>query len=292
VITTDESPSGWRAKLTDAKSSKILSQTFGSWKPQMSAASSNKRKLVAVHKAIGTFLPIFEINQRLSIKTMTDNTTTAYNINRRAATHNLVPSTRKFLVMAENNGLQVKVDYIPGELNGTADSLSRLETAGDYSIQPRKFLNGLCYLQTTPNVDFFANKSNHLLSVYGSLKKDPKNPNSLGNALDVDWTNTCPFLHPPIPLINKVLEKFKAECKEGIIVVPDWTGQKWLIVLKELAVKRYILGQSSKVLIKGTKMEKKSTISEKPLCLPPGKLVMYRIKNPCLSTLSQNFLQC
>jgi hypothetical protein len=105
--------------------------------------------------------------------------------------------------------------------------------------------------------------------------------------LDVDWSNICPFLHPPIPLINKVLEKFKVECKEGIIIVPDWPGQKWSVILKELALKRYILGQSSKVLIKGAKMEKKYSISEKPLCLPPGKLVMYKIRNPCLSPLSQ-----
>jgi hypothetical protein len=204
----------------------------------VSAASSNKRELVAVHKAIETFLSALETNRWSSIKIMTDNTTTAYNINRKAAAHNLVPSTRKLLVMSGKNSLQVKADYIPGAENGTADSLSRLETAGDYSIQLKKFWNGLRYLQTTPNVDLFANKHNHLLSVYGSLKKDPKNPNNLGNALDVDWTNMCPFLHPPIPLINRVLEKFKAECQKGVIVVPDWPGQKWSILLKELTVKK------------------------------------------------------
>jgi hypothetical protein len=110
---------------------------------------------------------------------MTDNTTTAYNINRKAPAHNLVPSTRMLLVMADKNGLQMKADYIPGKENGTADSLSRLETAGDYSIQPKKAWSGLRYLQITPNVDLFANKYNHLLSVYGSLRKDPKNPSNL-----------------------------------------------------------------------------------------------------------------
>jgi hypothetical protein len=196
VITTDASPSGWGASLTDAKTSKILSQSFGSWTPQMNATRSNKWELVAVHKAIETFLPALKTNQWSSLKIMTGNTTTAYNINRNAA-HNLVPSTRKLLVMASKNGFQVKADYIPGVENGTADSLSRLETAGDYSIQPKKFRNGLRYLQTTFGVDLFANKFNHLLSVYGSLKKDPKDLNSLGNALDVDWTNMCPFLQYP-----------------------------------------------------------------------------------------------
>jgi hypothetical protein len=127
-----------------------------------------------------------------------------------------------------------------------------------------------------------------LLMVYRSLKKDPKNPSNLGNALDVNWTNMCPFLHPPIPLINRVLEKFKAECKEGVIIVPDWPGQKWSVILKELTFKKYVLGQASKVLVRGIKMETKSSKSEKPLCLPPGKLVMYKISNPTLPFSSQN----
>jgi hypothetical protein len=192
----------------------------------MSEAVSNKRELVAFYKEIETFLPILKTNQWSSIKTMSNNTTTAYNINRRAAAHALVPSTRKLLVMVENSGLQVKADYITGKENGTADSLSRLETTGNYSIQLKKAWSELCYLKIIPNVYLFANKTNHLLSVYGSLKKDPKNPSNLRNALDVYWTNMCPSLHPPIPLINRVLEKFKGECKEGVIIVLDWPVQK------------------------------------------------------------------
>jgi hypothetical protein len=45
---------------------------------------------------------------------MTDNQTTAYNINRKATARTLVPSTRKFLEMIQKEGLQVKADYIPG----------------------------------------------------------------------------------------------------------------------------------------------------------------------------------
>jgi hypothetical protein len=31
----------------------------------------------------------------------------------------------------------------------------------------------------------------------------------------------CPFLHPPIPLISRVLNKFKTECREGLLVIPN-----------------------------------------------------------------------
>jgi hypothetical protein len=72
------------------------------------------------------------------IKTMTDNITTVYNINRRATAHALLPSTRKLLVKAENCCLQVKADYIPGKENGTADSLSLLETEEIIRFNRRK----------------------------------------------------------------------------------------------------------------------------------------------------------
>jgi hypothetical protein len=276
------------AKLTDAKYSKILSQTFGSWTPQMSTVSSNKRELVAVHKAIETFLPVLKTNQWWSIKVMTDNTTTAYNINRKAATHKLVPSTRKLLVIAENNDLQVKADYIPGVENGTADSLGRLETAGDYSIQPKKAWSVLRYLQIIPNVDLFANKHNHLLSVYGSLRKDPKNPSNLGNTLDVNWTNMCPFLHPPIPLINKVLEKFKAECQEGVISF-RLAQPKMLNSPKRISSQKICPGTSFQGPDQRIKNGEEILQSEKPLCLPSGKLVMYKIRNPTLTPTPPSF---
>jgi hypothetical protein len=74
-------------------------------------------------------LPILKEKNWTSIKVMTDNQTTAYNINQKAAARSLVPSTRKFLEMIQKEGLQVKADYILGEENQIVDSLSRLETA-------------------------------------------------------------------------------------------------------------------------------------------------------------------
>jgi hypothetical protein len=69
-------------------------------------------------------LQIIKENNWTSIKVLTDNQTAAFNINRKAAARSLIPSTRKFLEMIQKEGLQVKADYIPGEENQIADSLS------------------------------------------------------------------------------------------------------------------------------------------------------------------------
>jgi hypothetical protein len=123
--------------------------------------------------------------------------------------------------MIQKEGLQVKVDYIPWEENQIPDSLRRLETAGDYSLQPKVFWKAVRQLKLQPDVDLFASKYNHLLSTFGSLRKSLGNPNNLRNALNISLKNMCPLLHPPIPLISRVLDKFKTECREGLIVIPN-----------------------------------------------------------------------
>jgi hypothetical protein len=57
------------------------------------------------HKAVELALPILKERNWTSIKVMTDNQTTAYNINRKAAARSLIPSTRKILEMIQKEGL-------------------------------------------------------------------------------------------------------------------------------------------------------------------------------------------
>jgi hypothetical protein len=134
-------------------------------------------------------LPILKEKNWTSIKVMSDNQTTAYNINRKTPARALIQSTRKFLEMIQKEDLQVNSDHIPGEENQITDSLSRLETAGDYFLQPKVFWKAVRQLKIQTDVDIFASEANHLLSTFGSLRKDSGNPNNLGNALNIIWNN-------------------------------------------------------------------------------------------------------
>jgi hypothetical protein len=196
--------------------------------------------------------------------------------------------------MVQKEGLQVKADYIPGEENQIADSLSRLETAGDYSLQPKVFWKAVRRLKLQPNVDLFASEYNHLLPTFGSLRKNFANPNNLGNAFNISWENMCPLLHPPIPLISRTLDKFKKECREGLLIVPNWPGQKYDNLLEPLVVIKQTVGLSEQILIEGSRMKKCiDAHSEKKLTFPPGELVMYRLRNNFLPPPSiSNPLHC
>jgi hypothetical protein len=81
----------------------------------------------------------------------------------------------------------------------------------------------------------------------------------------------CPLLHPPIPLISRVLDKFKKEYQEALLVVPNWPGQKYDNLLKPLVVMKQNLGLSEQILIEGSRMKKCiDAHSEKKLTFPPG----------------------
>jgi hypothetical protein len=62
------------------------------------------------------------------------------------------------------------------------------------------------------NVDLFVLKRNKLVKTYASVipRKDPDN---IGNALRLDWSNIKGpvLLDPPIPLLMKVLNKNNLE---------------------------------------------------------------------------------
>jgi ribonuclease HI len=59
--------------------------TMGRWSDVTASASSNKRELIACHKALESFSSILKKENCTDILILTDNTTAMYNINRRAA---------------------------------------------------------------------------------------------------------------------------------------------------------------------------------------------------------------
>jgi hypothetical protein len=157
--------------------------------------------------ALREFLPLLNEKGCFIVQVYSDNTTAVHNINRKAASKSLAPSLRKLLVYAQNQGITLQALHIPGVENKVMDSLSRLKRAGDYKIQ-RKFFNRMIrkfYFFST--IDLFANKSNKLVRDYCAIRRP--DPNHLegykGNAWDLHWSTLKAWLHPPIPLIMRVL---------------------------------------------------------------------------------------
>jgi hypothetical protein len=167
-----------------------------------------------------------EINSRYkNIIIRTDNTAAIYNINRKSRAINLYHTAKKIWKLSERNYLILKAVHIPGRINVTTNRLSQLEMSGDYQLNETVFQRIQKMWHCYPKVDLFASKKNRLIRTYASVIPRGDSDN-IGNALRLDWSKIKGpiLLHPPIPLLLKVLRKFKEEGKIAVLIAPSWKG--------------------------------------------------------------------
>jgi hypothetical protein len=133
---------------------------------------------------------------------------------------NLYCTTKRIWKLSERNYLILKAVHIPGRINVTTDRLSRLEMSGDYHLNERMFQRIQKMWRCYPKVDLFASKKNRLTKIYASIipRRDPDN---IGNALRLNWSNIKRpvLLHPPIPLLLKILRKLENVFTEGKAII-------------------------------------------------------------------------
>jgi hypothetical protein len=151
--------------------------------------------------------------------------------------------------------LQITISHIRGINNGIPDSLSRLALGGDYMLKIHYFHLACHHLHTTPTIDLFAQDHNHLMERY--LRAD---------ALAYSWIGEIPWIHCPIALLPRVINKRRTEKIICLIVAPMWPGQTWYTELITTCTHFLILGLCKEILIPGP------TMLSRGLKLPPGAL--------------------
>jgi ribonuclease HI len=263
VLITDASRAGWGAVLVLQEQEFF---TWGQFKVQISEQSSNYREITAVLLALRFFRPLLIKKEIKCISIQSDNQVSVAILNKIKARNKLLLPTRKIFSTLAKMKIQLVAQYIPGILNVSADSLSRLELAGDYRLDPAVFRNGLEIIQECPNIDLFSSDENHLLPQYVTAIESKKA--IAVDAFSLDWKLFFPYIHPPIILIASCLKRVVQSQGRAIIVTPHWPGQPWWPLLQQLSQKVVQLGESSKVLIPGTLMKRRN------LKLPPGKMIM------------------
>jgi hypothetical protein len=96
----------------------------------MQTQTSNRKELVAIHKATVAYHPILLKECVKSLQILSNNSAVVYNINRQAAALTLARSLRKLLLAIQAMVIRIKATHIPGKLNSIADALSHLEVRG------------------------------------------------------------------------------------------------------------------------------------------------------------------
>jgi hypothetical protein len=196
-----------------------------------------------------------------------DNTATCYNINRRAAGITLLPPLLHLLRFADRVGIELTAEHVRGVDNTIADRLSRISPGGDYALKMEVLEAHLREWGLQIDADLFAAGWNAKHRTYCSLKPDSKA--FARDAFLINWSQfRLPLLHPPIPLIPKVLQRLESEKMTAVLVLPNWSTQPWSLVLRRMTVRSKDLGPTDAVLVRGSRMTKVRAE------LPPGNLAI------------------
>ncbi|KAA6374337.1 MAG: hypothetical protein EZS28_030136 [Streblomastix strix] len=177
------------------------------------------------------------------------------------------------------NKIQIHPIYIPGLQNQIADSLSRLEQAGDYQLNDKaqQFLH--LNFQEFPKIDAFSTSRNHILPQFFTTTFNQQAIAT--DAFQQSWRNQSILIHPPIIMLQKVVRKISMEKPRGVVIAPDWVGQPWYSDLEILSSKKISLGPCVNNLKPGRRMKRRKTK------LPPGDLVAWEIKTQMENNSSQ-----
>jgi ribonuclease HI len=260
LITTDASPSGWGAEL---ESHGRTTYTFGTWNADERGLTSNAKELTAVRKALQQAAKLKLLNRGSEVLVRSDNTTTVFLIKRWSACLSLVSHLRQLFNLIRKRDILLRATYLPGVLNSTADKLSRLGNAMDFSLNREAFLHVTQECHLVPEIDVFAEAENHLCDAYASLS--PRDGAAIAvDGMTIPWTNRAVWLHPPINLISRVLVKLETEKTRAILVAPAWEGQPWSPRLTQYALRHIDLGEYEHCMIPGRKFR------EEEWLFPPG----------------------
>jgi hypothetical protein len=164
-----------------------------------------------------------------------DNTTTVCYLNKQGGVHsrmlNLEATTfYQWLIARE---IRIIAIHRRGVDNALADFLSRHRADSREWALCRPVVSKQFQLWGTPLIDLFASDRNCQVPMYCSMGADPA-------ALKVDafqlvWTGWEAFAFPPIALIQKTLNKVRAERASIVMVAPRWPRRPWYTDLLQLS---------------------------------------------------------
>ena len=230
-IETDASRSGWGA-FSQGES------TGGCWDQQESHFHINALEMLAVFYALKAFL---KYQQGVSVLILSDNQSVVAHINKLGGTRSqdLIALTKRIWKWCLDRNIQMIAQHIPGNLNITADFLSRyVRDRTDWILNPDIFA-ALNRTWGPLQVDLFASRFSAQLQRFFSWRADPDAEAT--DAFSQCWSQILGFAHPPWCLVSRVLHKAQIERATLVVIAPLWKTQAWFPVMMEMLMDHPIL---------------------------------------------------
>ena len=191
---------------------------------------STFRELANVHFSLASFLPHIKNS---SVKFLVDNQAAVHIIENGSMKQDMQYFATKIFHFCFQNGIKLKVEWIPRDQNTLADAASReaeVVDIEDWSITSAFFkILDTSYGPFT--LDAFANYYNSKVERFYSLYHCP---NSSGvDAFSYDWSNENVLLVPPVNAIGRALAHLKLCKGKGVLVAPRWPSAYFWPLIRE-----------------------------------------------------------
>ncbi|KAA6403423.1 MAG: hypothetical protein EZS28_001051 [Streblomastix strix] len=198
--------------------------------------TSNAKEIKAIYYELLRFEQVFKKMQDLAILKRSDITTAVYDIGKWNAKESLKKRIKQVFFLMKRLQLQITTTHIPGKLNATTDSLSRLCRSGGYTMKDG-MIQMICKTWNyMPQIDIFAIQYNNKF---------------FNNYIIVDLNELLAYFY------TAVLQKIKQDNAHEIIIAPIWPEQSFYTKLKNLYTKFLFFGSLQIILDMGQRMKDK-----------------------------------
>lgn len=229
VIQSDACETGWGARLLRAN--REVSSIAQTWDPQEAQAHITHLEARASALGVQWFIP--KIAPGAHVTVHTDSTSAVWCWRKGSRLRGMNQEVRKAVVQANEKGLWLECEHIPGVKNTRADWLSRNPDHQSYRLAPNIFHAACQHFRVSPTLDLFANRHNRQLPRFCAWRLDPL---SEGNAFAIRWSRELAWMNPPWALIPKCLAKVHHDKARVLACVPVWKSAHWWRELLDMAI--------------------------------------------------------
>ncbi|KAA6399762.1 MAG: hypothetical protein EZS28_004711 [Streblomastix strix] len=128
--------------------------------------SSNVKEIKAIYYGLLLFEQFYKKIQDQAVLIRSDSTTAVYDIGKWKVKQSLTERIKQVFYLVKRLKLQITTIHIPGKLNSTTDSLSRLRRSSDYSLRDGMIQTICKTWDYMPQIDIFATQYNKLINNY------------------------------------------------------------------------------------------------------------------------------
>ncbi|KAJ2937118.1 hypothetical protein O0L34_g19463 [Tuta absoluta] len=225
-IITDASGTGWGAYVDER-------HLQGLWTQKEQTLHANLKELLVIYLVLKKMAFLFK-HQTVSIQS--DNCTALAYLRNQGGTRSikLMELTRQIFEILSANKIHVITNYIPGPLNGIADSLSRGKSPPEWFLLPQA-CEKIFSKWGVPAIDLFASEQAHVVQTYVSRDLRDKQA-TFTDAFSKTWNFQMAWVFPPPSLMHKVLAWLNQARGTYIVICPRWNNVFWRSDLKARAL--------------------------------------------------------